>query len=79
MGLVLTIWKKEGIKYEGEFKEDNMEGYGIMTFNNVLSKYEGEFKKNKMNGYGIFYLDINDENKIQKGFWKNGELINEIK
>ncbi len=50
-----------------------------MTFNNVLSRYEGEFSNNKMNGRGIFYLDIKDENKIQKGIWKNGELIEEIK
>ena len=70
---------KDGIKYEGEFKDDNMDGYGIMTFNNVLSKYEGEFYKNKMNGYGIFYADTRDESKIQKGLWKNGELIEEKK
>ena len=70
---------KDGIKYEGEFKDDNMDGYGIMTFNNVLSRYEGEFSNNKMNGYGIFYLDIKNENKFQMGYWKNGDLIKEAK
>ena len=32
-----------------------------------------------MNGCGILYLDTKDESKVQKGLWKNGELIKEIK
>jgi hypothetical protein len=37
--------------YEGEFKFNNMEGKGVMTWPDQ-SKYDGEFKSGKIDGKG---------------------------
>ena len=41
----------EGDKYEGEFRNDKMNGKGIMTWNNG-NIYEGDFKNNFFDGEG---------------------------
>ncbi len=41
-----------GNKYDGEFKSDLREGYGIYTFTNG-TKYEGGHKKGFLEGHGI--------------------------
>ena len=53
-GKILFINDKEGkIEYEGHFKENNIEGIGVMRWNNG-NMYEGEMKNGKMNGRGKF-------------------------
>lgn len=37
-----------GDSYEGEFKENKMEGFGIFRWKD--KEYEGEWKDSKMNG-----------------------------
>ena len=48
------------IHYEGEFKNDKLNGKGKITFKNEGHYYEGDFENNEINGYGTFK-------------WKNGD------
>ena len=53
-GKILFINDKEGkSEYEGFFKENNIEGKGVMKWING-NMYEGEMKNGKMNGRGRF-------------------------
>ena len=49
------------IHYIGEFKQDKLDGKGIIEFLKEGHKYEGDFKNNEINGRGIFQ-------------WKNGDI-----
>ena len=42
-------------RYEGQLKQDKMEGQGKYYFKNG-DIYEGEFKNNKREGKGIYYM-----------------------
>ena len=61
------------LEYEGEYKNDNKEGYGIYYFTNG-DKYEGEFKNDNMEGYGTNYFTNGDryegefKNDISEGY-----------
>ena len=69
--------------YEGEWKEDKKNGYGIeKTY--LISEYQGEWKENKYNGNGkyIEYWDGKEHGSagkeicwIDNGLWENGKLI----
>ena len=53
-GKIIFYGKKEGEgEYEGYFKDNNIEGKGIMKWNNG-NIYQGEMKNGKMNGFGKF-------------------------
>ena len=51
------FWKN-GNKYEGKFVNDQMEGYGVMTYSkdspNGESQHIGYYKENKKHGNGVF-------------------------
>ena len=49
------------IHYIGEFRDDQLNGKGVIEFLKEGHKYEGEFKNNEINGKGIFS-------------WKNGDV-----
>ena len=74
-GKIQFFKSKEGIaEYEGYFKNDNIEGRGIMKWNNG-NMYEGKVKDGKMNGYGKFYP--NNGVPIE-GFFIDGVRINNV-
>ena len=53
-GKIVFLENKEGIgEYEGFFKNNNIEGKGIMKWKNG-NIYEGDMKNGKMNGFGKF-------------------------
>ena len=55
------------ILYEGEYKNNQINGYGIIYF--TKGKCEGEFKDGKLEGYALSYIN----NKIAYiGGYKNG-------
>ena len=60
-----------GLKYVGEFKDGNREGYGTAFDIKGTPFYIGEWKDDKFNGYG--FLNLGPEgSKI--GEWKDGKL-----
>ena len=61
------MWKNR-CGYEGEWKNDNMDGYGIYYFSDGR-KYLGEWKNNYMEGFGIY---IWNNGKKYYGFFKKG-------
>ena len=58
-------------KYEGEFKDDKMNGYGIYTFVDG-EQYKGEFKDDNMNGQGVLTYQ---NGNCYKGEWKNNQFL----
>lgn len=44
-----------GTFFEGEFKNNKLNGQGKITYNNG-TVYEGEFKDNKFNGQGKIHI-----------------------
>ena len=46
------LWS-DGSQYEGDFKDNNIEGYGVYIWWDGR-KYSGEWKNNKMEGKGVF-------------------------
>jgi len=64
-------WRNSGNIYEGEFKDGNMHGKGIMKYdkyNNGYDVYEGNWIDNKKNGQGIMTYDAGYK---YDGEWKN--------
>ena len=56
-------------RYEGDVKNDKIEGKGIMYYNNG-DRYEGDYKNDKKEGKGNYYW--NDGTRYE-GDWKNGK------
>ena len=54
---------RDGRRYEGEYKDNKRDGYGIMTYQDEGlyqegSRYKGEWKNDKRDGQGVMtYLD----------------------
>lgn len=61
--------KEEKSTYEGEFKDNMKDGYGVLITVNGW-KYMGDFQKNKRHGYGRLFNP--KEKLIFRGFWKYG-------
>ena len=76
---------QSGDTYDGEFKDDKINGYGTYTWNNNC-KYTGEMKDGEMHGKGIFTwpdgceYNGNYVNGIREGLgtfkWSNGNIFN---
>jgi hypothetical protein len=63
--------KFAGDKYVGEHKDGQQHGQGTYIYANG-DKYVGEFKGSEQHGQGTY---IHADGKIEKGIWKDGELI----
>ena len=59
------------IHYKGEFKEDKLDGKGVIEFLKEGHKYEGEFKNNEINRKGIFKWKNGD---VYQGEMSNGKM-----
>lgn len=59
------------IHYIGEFKEDKLNGKGVIEFLKEGHKYEGDFQDNDINGRGIFSWKNGD---IYEGEMSNGKM-----
>jgi hypothetical protein len=67
MGKITDYWTS----YEGDFRTDNREGYGLMYFTNG-EKYIGEFKNDIVTGEGNFYSKTGN---IINGRWENNIFV----
>ena len=67
-GFGKIIFLKEGHKYEGQFKNNRIEGWGILCWKNG-DRYEGQVKNGKMHGKGKYYYK---DGKIYEGIFING-------
>ena len=61
----------DGTIYEGEFLDGEKNGFGKCIWEKERY-YEGKWKNNKRNGYGIYI----NKNKIKKGIWVDGKILN---
>lgn len=71
------IWQSADINgdfYEGEYKEDKKDGYGVYRWSNG-SVYEGSFKNDLKHGEGTIKYN---NGKIAHLCWKNGEVIKKV-
>jgi hypothetical protein len=61
------LFLTNGSRYEGEFKNDQIEGKGVYFFNNS-ERYEGHFKENNLSGNGTYFFNNGDktEGKFSK-------------
>ena len=59
---------KDGTKYQGEFINDKVEGYGLYYNKEGRLVYEGYWKNGKRNGIGIYHAE---DGSIFKGEWAN--------
>ena len=53
-----TIEWNDGSKYQGEFTNNHMNGYGMIEFPEK-NFYQGEIKNGKMDGFGEFFSPMN--------------------
>jgi len=66
-GVFRIIQYPNGDKYQGEWKDDMKDGYGMFTYING-NKYKGKWKDDMKDGYGIFIYAAGDK---YKGRFKN--------
>lgn len=59
----------DGSVYEGEFSDDNLQGWGIIQYANG-NHYSGQFVQDKMDGYGEYYA-VNGDTFV--GEWKQDQ------
>jgi hypothetical protein len=55
--------------YKGEWKDNNMEGYGVYQWRDGR-KYEGAYKEDKKHGFGIYYWA---DGRKYEGYWAQGK------
>jgi len=66
----------DGSRYEGQFKDGELHGHGILTFPDG-SRYEGEFRNGQMNGKGTMTFSSGSEyiGEFKDGaLWGNGTI-----
>ena len=61
---------EDGSIYNGDFKDDMIEGNGNLVVKNV-GEYQGQFSKNKKNGTGLFKFKNGD---IYEGTWLDDKM-----
>ncbi|KAH0795963.1 MORN repeat protein [Histomonas meleagridis] len=64
------IYTDGGATYDGEFVEDQYQGYGVYTAIDG-SVYKGEWKSGKMHGHGIYTWP---DGSFFEGEWENGKM-----
>ncbi|CAD8181786.1 unnamed protein product [Paramecium pentaurelia] len=68
----IQIWSKAGNLLEGQWENDQLEGYCRMNYANGDS-FECQFKQGRTNGFGIF----KSQKKIVKGLWIDNAIQGE--
>ena len=67
------MYYKNGDRYEGEWKNDDREGKGILYYKNG-DRYDGEWKNDKREGKGILYYNKDDYRDREEGIWEYDKI-----
>ena len=67
------MYYKNGDRYEGEWKNDDREGKGILNYKNG-DRYDGEWKNDKREGKGILYYNKDDYRDREEGIWEYDKI-----
>ena len=59
------------LNYIGDFKDDELNGNGVIDLLNEGDRYEGKFENNEINGKGIYKFKNGD---VYEGEMKNGKM-----
>lgn len=69
---------EDGAYYEGEFKDDKMNGKGVLFYSKNVPAYDGQWYNDQFQGYGILYnespqqltceFDFRDMNEVED-YW----------
>ena len=59
---------KDGSYYDGEWANDNMNGYGVRYYASYNTRYEGDFVNGKRHGWGTYYYA---DGSTYTGRWEN--------
>ena len=66
-----TQFLKNGVVYEGNWKNNKLNGKGKMYHVNGSFTFNGEFKNSKRNGYGVYYTGYKEKERIYyEGYYK---------
>ena len=68
-----------GRRYEGQYSNDNRNGYGVIAFSAGLfsgDRYEGQWTEGNYNGAGVYHRAMNDNNREYNGLRYEGEYRN---
>lgn len=60
-----SFYYREGYKFEGDWQDDAMNGFGILWFDEKTKIYEGEWRNNLFHGRGTLF---NHEPKLNANF-----------
>ncbi len=63
---------KDGSKYEGQWKNGQRNGEGVIFYNNGEKEYEGHWKDDQRHGEGVEYFYMEKIKKYEGG-WKEGK------
>lgn len=70
-------------KYEGQYKNDKKEGYGVFEWYDLVMfrpdgrVYKGHWKGGKQHGEGE-YFNSKESGVIKKGIWNDGKKIKDL-
>ena len=81
-GIVGPIGSGERYRYEGEWKDDDFNGQGSITYytqyddrsKKFTEKYEGQFLRGNFHGVGKF-TQFGPPKSIIRGIWEDGKLV----
>lgn len=68
-----------GRRYEGQYSNDNRNGYGVITFSRGLfqgDRYEGQWANGNYEGAGVYHRAMNENNREYNGLRYEGQYSN---
>jgi hypothetical protein len=61
-----------GSSYDGDWKNNTQNGYGVYYYANYDTRYEGDFVDGKRHGWGTYYYA---DGEVYTGKWENDARV----